>query len=133
MTKELAAGIKNRIEITVDDSKTAISAGSGTLPVFGTPFVAALMEQTAEESVRPFLEDGQATVGTKLELNHTAATVVGRNCYCESELVEVDRRRLVFNIAVFDDGGQVADSKHERFIIDVLKFMDKANKRGAKE
>ena len=132
MTKELA-GIKNRIDITVDDSKTAISAGSGTLPVFGTPFVAALMEQTAEESVRPFLDDGQATVGTKLELNHTAATVVGRSCYCESELIEVDRRRLVFNLAVFDDGGQVADAKHERFIIDVEKFMDKANKRGAKE
>lgn len=131
MTKELAAGIKNRIDITVDDSKTAITAGSGTLPVFGTPFVAALMEQTAEESVRPYLEDGQATVGTKLELNHTAATVVGRNCYCESELVEVDRRRLVFNIVVFDDGGQVADCLHERFIIDVEKFMDKANKRGA--
>ncbi len=133
MTKELAAGIKNRIEITVDDSKTAISAGSGTLPVFGTPFVAALMEQTAEESVRPCLDDGQATVGTKLELNHTAATVVGRVCWCESELTLVDRRRLVFNLAVFDDGGQVADCKHERFIIDALKFMDKANKRGAKE
>lgn len=130
MTKNLETGIKNRLEIKVDESKSAITAGSGTLPVFGTPFVAALMEQTAEESVRDCLNEGQATVGTKLVLNHTAATAMGHTAYCESELVLVDRRRLVFKIVVCDDAGQVADAEHERFIVDVEKFMDKASKRG---
>lgn len=130
MTQKLEPGIKNRLEMKIDETKSAIAAGSGTLPVFGTPFVAALMEQTAEESVRPFLEAGQATVGTKLVLNHTAATPMGRTVSCESELVAVDRRRLVFRVTVCDEAGQVADAEHERFIIDIDKFMAKANKRG---
>lgn len=133
MTQKLAPGIKNRLEMKVDESKSAISAKSGTLPVFGTPFVAALMEQAAEESVRPFLEEGQATVGTRLVLNHTAATVLGRTVSCESELTEVDRRRLVFRLTVCDEAGEVADAEHERFIIDAAKFMEKANKRGGEQ
>lgn len=133
MTQKLTPGIKHRLEMKVDESKSAISAKSGTLLVFGTPFVAALMEQAAEESVRSCLEEGQATVGTRLVLNHTAATVLGRTVCCESELTEVDRRRLVFRLTVSDEAGEVADAEHERFIIDAAKFMEKANKRGGEQ
>ena len=130
MSQKLEIGIKNQREMKVDETKSAVSAGSGTLLVFGTPFVAALMEQTAEESVRPYLEHGQATVGTKLVLNHTAATPMNRTVSCESELVAIDRRRLVFRVIVCDEAGQVADAEHERFIVDEEKFMAKANSRG---
>ena len=126
----LVTGIKHKNKMIIDETKTAIAAKSGTLPVFATPYVAALMEQTAEESVRPYIEEGQATVGTKLILNHTAATVVGKEVSCESELVEIDRRRLVFRIMVSDEAGQVADCEHERFIVDIEKFMTKAKERG---
>ncbi|MBQ3553267.1 MAG: thioesterase family protein [Clostridia bacterium] len=126
----LVTGIKHKNKMIIDETKTAIAAKSGTLPVFATPYVAALMEQTAEESVRPYIEDGQATVGTKLILNHTAATVAGKEVSCESELVEIDRRRLVFRITASDNAGQVADCEHERFIIDIEKFMAKAKERG---
>ncbi len=130
MSQKLEIGIKNQREMKVDETKSAVSAGSGTLMVFGTPFVAALMEQTAEESVRPYLEPGQATVGTKLVLNHTAATPMNRAVSCISELIAIDRRRLVFRVVVCDEAGQVADAEHERFIVDAEKFMAKANSRG---
>jgi len=128
--KELQPGIRGRVDITVDESVSAMKAASGEMNVFGTPFVIALMEQTADTSVRPYLEDGCATVGTVVNIRHTAATPMGMKAYAESELIEVDGRRLVFNVAVFDEVGQVADGMHERFIIHKEKFMKKTEARG---
>lgn len=129
MKQELKPGITNRIDLVVDESVSAMQAASGEMNVFGTPFVIALMEQTADKSVRPCLEDGQATVGTLVNIRHTAATPMGMAAYATSELIEVDRRRLVFRVAVFDEAGQVADGTHERFIIDKEKFMQKTEIR----
>ncbi len=126
----LQPGIKGKIELTVDESVSAMRAASGEMNVFGTPFVIALMEQTADKSVRPYLEEGCATVGTMVNMNHTAATPMGMKAYAESELLEVDGRRLVFSVKVFDEVGQVADGMHERFIIHKEKFMKKTNSRG---
>lgn len=130
MSQELTAGIKGRIDITVDASVSAKMAASGEMDVFGTPYVIALMEQTADKSVRPYLEDGFATVGILVNIRHTAATPMGMKAYAESELTEVDGRRLVFKVAVFDEVGQVADGVHERFIINKDKFMKKTESRG---
>ena len=92
----LEAGIKGRQEVMVTDENSAAAVGSGLLPVFATPAMVALMEKTAWMSVAPYLNDGEGTVGTKLEIAHNAATPVGMQVWCESELVEVDGRRLVF-------------------------------------
>ncbi len=126
----LQPGIKGKIELIVDESVSAMRAASGEMNVFGTPFVIALMEQTADKSVRPYLEEGCATVGTMVNMHHTAATPMGMKAYAESELLEVDGRRLVFSVKVFDEVGQVADGMHERFIIHKEKFMQKTNSRG---
>ncbi len=128
--KELQPGIRGRVDIMVDESVSAMKAASGEMNVFGTPFVIALMEQTADTSVRPYLEEGCATVGTVVNIRHTAATPMGMKAYAESELIEVDGRRLVFTVAVFDEVGQVADGVHERFIIHKEKFMKKTEARG---
>ena len=130
MTKPLTVGIKGRTDITVDASVSAKKAASGEMDVFGTPYVIALMEQTADESVRPYLEEGCATVGTLVNIRHTAATPMGMAAYGESELLEVDGRRLVFRVAVYDEVSCVADGTHERFIIQKDKFMKKTNMRG---
>ncbi len=127
---KLEIGILGRQELMVDESVSARRAASGEMDVFGTPFVIALMEKTADISVRPYLEAGCATVGTKVDMNHTAATPLGMKAYAESELLEIDGRRLVFRVAVYDEVGQVADGMHERFIIYKEKFMQKVNKRG---
>ncbi|MBE7022706.1 MAG: thioesterase [Ruminococcaceae bacterium] len=128
--KELTPGICGKIELIVDENVSAMRAASGEMDVFGTPFVIALMEQTADKSVRPYLEDGCATVGTMVNIRHTAATPMGMKAHAESELIEVDGRRLVFRVAVFDEVGQVADGLHERFIIYKEKFMQKTLARG---
>lgn len=118
-------GIKNKIELNVTENKTAKTVGSGTLDVFATPAMIALMEQTAAESVEKELEQGTTTVGIKINVDHLAATPVGMKVYCESTLAEVDGRKLVFDIEAFDEAGMIGKAYHERFIVDSKRFMDK--------
>ncbi len=119
------AGIKNKIELNVTENKTAKTVGSGTLDVFATPAMIALMEQTAAESVEKELEQGMTTVGIKINVEHLAATPVGMKVTCQSILVEADGRKLVFEIEAFDDAGMIGKAYHERFIVDSKRFMDK--------
>lgn len=121
--EELKAGIKNRGELTVTKDMTADAWGSGGQPVFATPAMIALMENTAWSSVEPFMKEGQTTVGTHIDVKHLSASPLGARIICESELVEVDRRRLVFKVSASDDAGPIGGGTHERFIIDVNKFM----------
>lgn len=122
-------GIKHTEKITVTEKDTAKVYGSGTLEVLATPAMAALMEKTAMNSVTPFLEAGQATVGTKLEIEHLSASPIGIEIQCESELVEIDRKRLVFEVTAYDEAGLIGKGKHERFIIDTARFMEKAQSK----
>ena len=127
----LSVGIKGYLERTVTEDLTAEALGSGLLPVFATPAAVALAEETAWRSVAGELEEGQGTVGTLMELAHIAATPLGMKVRCETELVEVDRRKLVFTVKIYDEKEKVADGRHERFIIDNAKFLSKAeSKRG---
>lgn len=123
----IEAGIKGKEELMVCDENSALAMGSGTLKVFATPSMAALMELTAWKSVAPYLEEGQCTVGTKLNLNHTASTPIGMKVFCESELVAVEGRKLVFKIIVKDECGVIGDSEHERFIVEDVKFQNKTD------
>lgn len=127
----LAIGIKGQAEVLVTEDITARNVGSGTVAVLATPMMIALMEKTCLQSVRPFLEEGQDTVGTRVDVTHSAATPVGMTVRCESELVEIDRRRLVFRVTARDDAGVVGEGMHERFIIDIAKFQAKALTRNA--
>ena len=118
-------GINGRLEQTVTPEMSAARVGSGLVDVFATPMMIALVERTCNESVLPCLEEGQGTVGTLVNVTHTAATPMGMRVWCESELVEVDRRRLVFKVKAFDECGVIGEGVHERFIIDMAKFTAK--------
>ena len=120
-------GIIGNQVITVQENQTAKYLGSGDLAVFGTPYMIAFMENTARKSVQPYLEDTQGTVGTLVNVKHVAATPVGMEVRCESKLIEVDRKRLVFEVKCYDECGLIGEGLHERFIIDSQKFMQKAN------
>ncbi len=122
----LSTGIKGAQSVTVDEERTAEYMGSGDLPVFATPAMIALIERTASESVRPYLELGSSTVGTRLDVSHISATPIGMTVVCETELVEIDRRRLVFSVRVYDSEGDVGTGNHERFVVDSARFMEKA-------
>ncbi|MCI6019401.1 MAG: thioesterase family protein [Clostridiales bacterium] len=123
----IETGIKGKETMVVSENDTARVYGSGTLDVFATPAMVALMEKTCLNSVAPYLEPGEGTVGTLLHVKHTAATPVGMTVTVDSELVEVDRRRLVFEVKAFDETGAIGEGRHERFVIQTEKFMAKAN------
>ena len=122
----METGICGEQTITVTEQQTAKHLGSGELAVFATPCMIALMENTAYRSVQPYLEPGQGTVGTLLNVKHLAATPVGMEVRCETKLIEVDRKRLVFEVKAFDACGLIGEGLHERFIVDNQRFMQKA-------
>lgn len=124
-------GIKYSLERTVGNDMTARVMGSGTLDVFATPAMIALIEETAWRSVAPYLEEGCATVGTRLDVMHVAPTPVGMKVRCDVELTEVDGRHLVFSVSVADECGEIGRGTHERFIINEEKFQNKANAKKA--
>jgi predicted thioesterase len=127
----LTTGIKGAQSVTVSEENLASTVGSGDLPVFATPAMIALIEKTASLSVQPYLELGTSTVGTHLDIAHSSATPIGMTVVCETELVEIDRRRLVFNVRVYDSKGDVGSGRHERFVVDSRKFMEKAELKTA--
>ena len=125
-------GIKGHLEQTVTDELCADRIGSGLVKVFATPMMIALIERTCNESVTPLLDPGQGTVGTRIDVSHCAATPVGMRVWCDSELTEVDRRRLVFSVRAYDQCGLIGEGTHERFIIDSDRFQQKANEKKLK-
>ena len=129
---ELKPGIIGKDEVMVEAHNTAKSMGSGLLPVFATPAMAALMEKTASESVLSYLGEGCGTVGTALDIKHLAATPEGMKVCCESELVQVDGRKLVFSVRAYDDAELIGEGTHERFIIKNESFLAKAQAKGKK-
>ena len=125
----LQTGIKGTMERIVTEELTAKAMGSGELPVFATPAVVALAEETAWKSVAGELEEGQGSVGIKMTLSHIAATPLGMKVRCETELTKIDRKRLVFSVAAYDEAGKIAEGTHERFIVDNDKFLRKAEQK----
>lgn len=122
----LKTGIKGKQTVIVTEENTAKTMGSGTLDVFATPAMIALMEKTAWTSITPYLEKGEGTVGIKLEISHDAPTPLGMTITCESELTEIDGRRLVFSVTATDGIDTIGKGIHERFIINEEKFQKKA-------
>ena len=120
-------GLKGRQDTLVTEELTAVHVGSGLAKVYATPMMLALMEKTCMLSVAPFLQEGEETVGTLVEITHNSATPVGMKVYCESELIEIDRRRLVFKVSAYDERGLIGEGTHERFIVNGGKFQQKAD------
>lgn len=129
--KEIPVGTRGECALTVTDKDTAKVYGSGSLEVFGTPAMIALMEKCALESIIPYLDEGEGSVGTALHVTHVAATPVGMKVRCESTLTERDRKRLTFEVKAFDEAGLIGEGTHERFVIQNESFMTKANAKAS--
>lgn len=128
----LTAGIKGEQRTEVVYENTATAVGSGVLKVFATPCMLALMEKTACDSLIPYLEEGCGSVGTEVNIRHVAATPIGMTVRCESELLEVDGRRLVFSVKAYDEAGLIGEGTHERFVVNNEKFQSRADGKNAK-
>ncbi|MBP5229954.1 MAG: thioesterase family protein [Bacteroidales bacterium] len=118
-------GIKGKKELVVKEEHTAKHIGSGTVLVLATPMMIALMEQTCLWSIKPYLEEGQGSVGVHVDISHDSAAPLGSTVWCESEVIDIDRRKITFKVTVYDKDGVVGHGTHQRFIIDERKFGDK--------
>lgn len=126
----LKTGMTGEVSEMVSPANTAETMKSGTLQVYATPAMVALMEQAAYTSVQKELEEGQGTVGTRMEVSHISATPLNSRVTAKSRLVSIDRRKLVFEVEAFDEEGKIGEGVHERFIVDNKGFQEKAdNKR----
>ncbi len=127
----METGISKTITKTVEFKDTAKAFASGLAEVFATPSMIALMENAAYSAVQGELKKGESTVGISIDVKHIAATPVGMKVSATATLVEIDRKRLVFDIEAFDEKEKIGSARHERFIIDEEKFMSKvAAKQG---
>jgi fluoroacetyl-CoA thioesterase len=130
--KKLEVGLKHVAKVVVTDDMTPAHLRHEPIRVLSTPDMIRLIEQTAIEAVQPALAAGQATVGTRVDVAHLAATPVGMTLTITVELTEIDRRRLAFRVAVRDELDEAGKGTHERFIVDAAQRMprlqDKMNK-----
>ena len=122
---DILKGLRHSEQLVVEHKDTAAVYGSGALEVFATPAMIALMEKTCLISVRDKIGKGNTTVGIAVNIKHLKASPVGSTIRCEAELVEVDRRRLVFSVKCYEGMTLIGEGFHERFIVESAKFMSK--------
>ncbi|MFD6568378.1 thioesterase family protein [Micromonospora profundi] len=123
-----APGLTAQVELTVTDADTAQAVGSGDVPVLGTPRVLALAEAATVAATATWMPSGSTTVGTRVELEHLAPTVVGRTVRAQAVLAAVDGRRLSFEVTVSDDTQTVARGRVDRIMVDRQRFVDRAGR-----
>lgn len=122
---ELKTGLVGRAETIVTESNTAAAIGSGALPVFSTPHMIALMENASMNAIAPCLEDGQGSVGTKIDVAHVAATPMGMTVRAESTLIRIEGRMLSFEVRAWAGDELIGEGTHQRCIIYNQRFMEK--------
>lgn len=122
---QLVAGLAAQVTTTVGTADTALALGSGDVPVLATPRVVALVEAATVAAIAPELAPGSTTVGTRVELDHLAATPVGREVVARAQLASVDGRRLVFDVTLLDGDTVAAQGRVERVMVDRERFLGK--------
>lgn len=121
----LSLGIIGQATTVVNEQNTAIAMKSGTLPVFATPAMVALMEEASCEVIANYLEEGEGTVGIKMNVDHIAPTGLNDTVRATATLTQIEGRKLIFSVEVRDNQKIIGKGIHERFIINNEKFMQK--------
>jgi fluoroacetyl-CoA thioesterase len=118
----LEPGVQGVLERTVEAQHCT---RRGDYDIFSTPNLVLLLEEAAIEGLAPYLRDDQASVGSKIDIAHTAPTLLGQTVTATATVTEVDRRRVVFDIRVEDDTEVIGTGTHERFVVDLPSFEDR--------
>ena len=128
--KEILVGETAEVYTRVTTDKLAIAVGSGSLKVFATPAMAALMEEAACAAVKPFLAENETTVGTALNIMHVSATPMGMTVFAEAEIIAVNGREITFNVVARDAIEEIGHGTHKRFVVNSEKFQSKTDTKG---
>lgn len=121
----LEIGLTAESTTVVTDANTALTLGSGDMKVFATPAMVALMENAAMKAVAAALPEGSTTVGTAMQTSHIKASKMGATITASARLVEVDSRRLRFEVRAWDEAGTIGEGTHTRFVVDRERFLAK--------
>ncbi len=122
----LVPGLKGQKTDTVTPANTAKAYGSGSIEVYATPAMIGLLEGASLAAVDPVLPPGFSTVGVRLEVNHLAATPLGMTVRAEAQLIEIKGKKLTFSVAAFDEKDKIGEGLHERYVVEIEKFLSKA-------
>jgi fluoroacetyl-CoA thioesterase len=133
VSSELRPGLEGTTEILVGTRDTAPHVGSGKIKVLATPVMVSLMEEAALNAVEGLLPQGHQTVGTRLDITHTAATPVGMRVTARAELVAIDGRRLTFHVSARDERELIGEGTHERIIVNVARFDERTQQKAARK
>ena len=123
---EITVGMKGEVATLAEREDTAKEVGSGSLLVYATPCMVALMEGAACEAIEEALSDSQTTVGTELNIQHISATPVGLEVRAEAEVIAVEGKVITFAVTAFDEAGEIGKGTHKRVIVNTQKFLEKA-------
>ena len=123
---EITVGMKATVETAVEREDTAAEVGSGSLLVYATPCMVALMEGAACEAIAEAMGENQTTVGIALNIEHLSATPVGMEVRAEAEVTAVEGKVITFEIHAFDESGEIGKGTHKRCIVNSQKFLEKA-------
>ena len=121
----LEKGLKHQSVMVVNEGNTAEFIGSGDMAVLATPAMVALMENAAMMAVADCLPDGSTTVGGEISIKHLRPSAVGEVVSATAKLVQVDGRRLVYELSASDSKGVIGEGTHTRFIVNIEKFISK--------
>ena len=123
---EITIGMKGTAESFVEREDTAKEVGSGSLLVYATPCMVALMEGAACEAIADAMKDTETTVGIMLNNEHISATPVGLDVRAEAEVTAVEGKVITFQVTAFDEAGEIGRGTHKRVIVNTQRFLDKA-------
>lgn len=123
---EITVGMKGEVSSLVEREDTALEVGSGSLLVYATPCMTALMEGAACEAIADALSDTETTVGTALNIEHISATPVGLEVRAEAEVTQVSGKSVFFRLTAYDESGEIGRGTHTRVVVNSQKFLDKA-------
>lgn len=122
---EITVGMKGEVSSLVEREDTALEVGSGSLLVYATPCMVALMEGAACEAIADAIPDGKTSVGIELNISHISATPVGMTVRAEAEVTAVDGSILTFRLTAFDETGKIGEGTHKRALVTIERFLEK--------
>ena len=121
----LQEGLTHTSQLIVTEAVSAISMGSGDLPVLATPAMMALMENAAMLAVAPHLPEGSTTVGGHISASHIKPTPVGETVTATATVIKVDGKKIEFEVKAYCGDILLGEGSHLRFIVDREKFMSR--------
>jgi len=125
MTEALKAGMTHEMKRQVTEDLSAQKVFPHVPNVYATRAMVGHFEEVCAEMVLPHLDEGEQTVGIGMKFNHTAATPIGMKVHFKAKLIEVDGKKLTFEVEGFDEVDKIGKATHERFIINAEKFNSK--------